>query len=264
MIIFYNKTEGGEKMRSKVKNFEKEERIKNFKGNGIITGLTFRQAAAVIKRATGNDVMVNPFDERSITRRMLDFGDNNSGHYPSIAPIKGGGFDYTTISNRTLSVYRDDKGWTLDCSQWWKESEYFRYIVVESLKKILKSKKFRDESLPEPEPEHVHGGNELIGQTFSLYYIPENNHGCTGFYVEIKATSPNEGIVVSGSSCSSCWQVGHSDSTPPVKVGSLVRLPKGYCWLCGSEKDPEFMSSRDVSPNGRTIVEPFDLTVIED
>lgn len=229
------------------------------KENGIFAGLTFRQAATVISRATGNDVLVNPFDARSIERAALKFGDNNSGSYPHIEPLDGGGFCYTTISGRTLSVRPDGERWTLDCTQWWERSENFQGAVIGCLKEILVDESLRDESLPAPEPKHIHGGVELVEGIFYLEYTPVNNHGCRGFSVEVKATSPTEGIVVVGGSCSSCHQVGHDDSESPIPIGTAVRLPANFCWLCASESDPDFMAARDVSPNGRTMVEPDQL-----
>ena len=91
-----------------------------------------------------------------------------------------------------------------------------------------------------------------------------SNHGCSGYSVEVEATSFNQGKILDGRSCSSCWQAGHDFSESPVAIGSLVQLPVGYCWECASEEDPDFMSSRDVSGNSRTLVVPSDLMILEE
>jgi hypothetical protein len=242
--------------------------VKEFENEGVARGLTFRQAAGVVAMATGNNLLVNPFDERSITRCALQFDDDNSGHYPQIEPREGGGFDYITISGRRISIYpifspRGENKWILDCSEWWESSVNFRRTLIECLKKVLSDPSFSDESLPEPEEPHTHVGNEVCGQTFHLYNIPVNNHGCSGFNVYIKATSPTEGEVIDGYSCQSCWQVGHDSSESPIPIGFRVRVPEGYCWVCASEEDIQFRSSRDVSRNGRTVVAPSDLIIEE-
>jgi len=239
------------------------ERIQMMDESGEVKGVTFRQAAATISRATGNNVVVNPFDARSIERTSLEFGGNMSGGYPSISVLEDGGFEYETISGRTLSVYPDEEGWALDCTDWWRFSENFRATVLECLEEVLGDARFLDSSLPDPEAEHVHCGEEVLGEKFFLCYTPVNNHSCTGSYVEVEATSSTEGTVVAGNSCSSCWQVGHDRSGSPVPIGAQVELPEEYCWRCASEADPDFMSSRDVSRNERTMVESSELVILE-
>jgi len=64
-----------------------------------------------------------------------------------------------------------------------------------------------------------------------LEKIENNNHGCTGSRVEIEPINDTEGIIVGGSSCSSCWQVGHEDSSSPIMIGTRVRIPDDMNWL---------------------------------
>ena len=59
----------------------------------------------------------------------------------------------------------------------------------------------------------------------SLYETPVNNHGCRGFSVDLRIIDDRTAEVVSGSSCSSCWQVGHDSSDSPIEIGTIVRLP---------------------------------------
>ena len=64
-----------------------------------------------------------------------------------------------------------------------------------------------------------------------LEEIRNNNHGCTGSRIEIEPINDTEGIIIGGSSCSSCWQVGHDDSSSPIEIGTRVRIPAGMNWL---------------------------------
>lgn len=235
-------------------NFEK------FKKTGVIK-LTFSQGAEVIEKATGNNVKINPFDSRSIQQAALEFGDNNCGKYPSISPLEGGGFTYTTISGRIINLYPKNKGWVLDCSDWWSDSKYFRDIIIESLKEVL-ANNIPDPNIPEPKPQHTHE-KDLSGQSFYLYEIPANNHGCRGFSILVEAITSTRGKVIEGSSCSSCWQVGHDSSDSPIPIGSEICLPINYCWVCASEEDLNFRSSRDISRNGATIITPFDVEIVD-
>lgn len=59
----------------------------------------------------------------------------------------------------------------------------------------------------------------------SLYETPSNNHGCCGFRVELAIIDGRTARVVNGSSCSSCWQVGHDNADSPIDIGTIVRLP---------------------------------------
>lgn len=59
----------------------------------------------------------------------------------------------------------------------------------------------------------------------SLYETPSNNHGCNGFGVDLVIIDKRTARVVSGSSCSSCWQVGHDNADSPIKIGTIVTLP---------------------------------------
>lgn len=59
----------------------------------------------------------------------------------------------------------------------------------------------------------------------SLYETPVNNHGCNGFGVELVIIDERTARVVNGSSCSSCWQVGHDNADSPIDIGTIVTLP---------------------------------------
>jgi ferredoxin len=97
-----------------------------------------------------------------------------------------------------------------------------------------------------------------------LEETPLNNHGCTGFYVEIKPTSDREGIVMKGVSCSSCWQMGHDNGDSPIAVGTKVRLPE-WCGSWDIAKRPfgyshnELVEDRDDPRPDCTRVCPSDL-----
>jgi hypothetical protein len=225
-----------------------------FEKTGKAEGLTFRQAAGVIARATGNDVEADPFSPADIRRAKIGFGDDNSGQMPDIRPRDGGGFDYITISGRIISVYPGKEGWTLDCSEWWNGSRYFRSVLVECLSEVLKDENLRDPSLPEPLPPHecVREEEAVKGKIFRLYCIPPNTHGCWGEEVEVEALSPTEGVVKAGERCLSC-----SDGSSPIRAGTKVRVPQGFCWLCASEEDIEALGARE----GRSRVSPGDLLI---
>lgn len=62
----------------------------------------------------------------------------------------------------------------------------------------------------------------------SLFEIPMNNHGCSGFWVDLETTSPTEAVVVNGGSCNSCWQMGHDSTDSPIKIGTKVGLPEEF------------------------------------
>jgi len=96
---------------------------------------------------------------------------------------------------------------------------------------------------------------------FKLWHTPDNNHGCSGFEVTIEIDNPFDriGVVVDGHSCSSCWQVGHDDSSPAIPVGTLVKLPDGLTnWQSATEFDDRFVQG-DISNSGKSKVSPFDL-----
>ena len=69
---------------------------------------------------------------------------------------------------------------------------------------------------------------------YNFSKVPANNHGCRGYElaVEVDTANPQTGVVLSGSGCASCWQVGHDDSSSPIPVGQKVTVsrptPKGW------------------------------------
>lgn len=94
-----------------------------------------------------------------------------------------------------------------------------------------------------------------------LHYTPNNNHGCRGFRVTVLPISDKEGKAIGGSSCSSCWQVGHSYNESPVQEGKLVRLPAGYTWEQAEKEDKNFLRT-DISLAGASMVRPSELQIM--
>lgn len=69
-------------------------------------------------------------------------------------------------------------------------------------------------------------GEEMkMEKTVKLYETGMNNHGCSGSEITVLPLNDEVGVVVSGQSCSSCWQVGHDNSDSPLEIGSVVELP---------------------------------------
>lgn len=68
------------------------------------------------------------------------------------------------------------------------------------------------------------------GHVISLWETPGNNHGCRGFTVSVWVPTwdSEEGIIMGGESCASCWQRGHDDSSSPIPVGTRVSLPEKF------------------------------------
>lgn len=236
------------------------ERVKTLKETGELEGITFRQAAGIVRFATGNDVCVNPYDEGDIKKSALGFRSNGSCDYPTIHALDDGGFEYRTIKGRSIYVYPAEENWGIDCSEWWLGSSRFREKILNSAERSLRKKEFADDSLPEPIEDECPLEEEMAGEQFTLYHISPNNHGCSGDEVVIKATSATEGVVIDGSSCYSC---GNGES--PIEIGSHVALPEGVCccWRHASETNPDSLASRDVSGNGWSNVSPNELVVIE-
>jgi hypothetical protein len=85
---------------------------------------------------------------------------------------------------------------------------------------------FDDTTIAAPNPGLYleQGPREVV----SLYHTPGNNHGCRGFTVNIVPLDERYGMVISGESCSSCWQVGHDDSSSPIPAGTIVKTPAKF------------------------------------
>ncbi|NTV22337.1 MAG: hypothetical protein HGB03_02100 [Candidatus Yonathbacteria bacterium] len=133
---------------------DSELRVRLFDQTGRLDGLTFRQAAGIIEKATGNSVLVNPYDKETISSLGGEDGGysrGSEGRYPETYSHKGGGLTYMTGSWRGLSIKPSDEAnrWLLDCTQWWKESESFRAQVIEAAEAVLNDPQFEDISLPE-------------------------------------------------------------------------------------------------------------------
>ncbi len=99
-------------------------------------------------------------------------------------------------------------------------------------------------------------------QQVTLYYTPQNNHGCSGFSVTIQPRTPTTGIVLSGNSCSSCWQVGHDKNESQIPISSIIKLPRGVRnWQFASRERK--MPQLDISNVGRTRVAPSELILLQ-
>jgi len=104
---------------------------------------------------------------------------------------------------------------------------------------------------------------ELTG--IALYETPTNNHGCRGFDVRIEPITATTGKVISGSGCSSCWQVGHDNPASPIEVGTIVSLPD-WCANWEEAQSPfgrshnELVDDSDEEPQSDcSLVRPSDL-----
>lgn len=96
----------------------------------------------------------------------------------------------------------------------------------------------------------------------SLFYIPNNNHGCFGFSVVVQPLTPTTGKIISGESCSSCWQVGHDRNESQIPIGSIVKLPDGVRnWQYASREGK--MRQLDISLVGRTRTAPTELIMVQ-
>jgi hypothetical protein len=96
-----------------------------------------------------------------------------------------------------------------------------------------------------------------------LEKILNNNHGCAGSRVEIEPTSDTEGIVVGGSQCSQCWQVGHDDSSSPIAIGTRVRIPDGMNWLEAQRDCTDHrLAQVDVSNIYCSLITPDELEIM--
>ncbi len=62
----------------------------------------------------------------------------------------------------------------------------------------------------------------------TLFETPLNNHGCSGFWVDIEVIDNHSGIIIDGGSCSSCWQMGHDSPDSPIALGTKVALPEEF------------------------------------
>ena len=100
----------------------------------------------------------------------------------------------------------------------------------------------------------------MTNNNILLYEIPNNNHGCSGFQIEIIPINEKIGKVIAGHSCGSCWQVGHSTSESPIPIGSIVSLPKNFGWKRASQIDKTFHQIDD-SIAERTKISPFQVDI---
>jgi len=98
----------------------------------------------------------------------------------------------------------------------------------------------------------------------SLYETPSNNHGCNGFGVELVIIDKRTARVVSGSSCSSCWQVGHDNADSPIKIGTIVTLPD-WCDSWNEASAPHGRSHNELADDSEhprpdcSFVQPSEL-----
>lgn len=79
----------------------------------------------------------------------------------------------------------------------------------------------------------------------SLYETPLNNHGCKGSIVTLVIINKRTALVSSGSSCSSCWQVGHDNADSPIEIGTIVTLP-AWCDSWGEASAPHGRSHNEL------------------
>lgn len=237
--------------------------MQNFDERGIIEKITYSEFSLMLP----NDI--HGYNPANIRQARTEFGDDNSGNYPD---IEGHQNDdgcwqvvYITISGRSL-VWTQDKTKSaigmVDCSDWWKDSESFRSIVVEGLKRALytREENWETEKFPAEIEPCVHDKVE-IGRIYTLGHTPPNNHGCQGYYVDIQTIDENIGIVVDGRGCGSCWQTGCDSWESPIPIGTVVKLPEGYCWECASEEDPEQIDQSFSRTDG-TIVDWSELEIL--
>lgn len=112
----------------------------------------------------------------------------------------------------------------------------------------------RDTSLPTFRKYMPMSQFKYKGHWFTLYYIHPNTHGCRGAFVTIEATSPNEGVVVDGWSCSDCYK----GPQPVIAIGTRVLLPVGHTWLSASQEG-KMLDTEGASLCGCTKVDPFML-----
>lgn len=90
-----------------------------------------------------------------------------------------------------------------------------------------------------------------------LMETPPNNHGCRGFEVTVAPLTGDYGLVIGGSSCSSCWQVGHDSPESPIPVGTLVALPTWDELLeCHGEGTPVWNAECDLGELARRSANP--------
>ncbi len=100
-------------------------------------------------------------------------------------------------------------------------------------------------------------------ETIELITVPPNNHGCRGYWVLIIPLSNIVGIVVDGGSCASCWQRGHDDASPPLRVGTVVALPPTVHSWADAVMDGECHHDGGREPDS-TRVGPGDLAVVSE
>jgi hypothetical protein len=77
----------------------------------------------------------------------------------------------------------------------------------------------------------------------TIWYVPENNHGCRGHVVKIKTTDGENFEIVSESNC--CAQSG----SVHYEIGQKVKLPKSL-WIGIIDQKDNY---------GNTFLEPSDL-----
>ena len=87
-----------------------------------------------------------------------------------------------------------------------------------------------------------------------LFFVPSNNHGCSGDWITITATTPTTGVVVSAQSCASCWQTGCTTDREAwfmaKFLGKAVALPN---WSSSWDDASEILD------DGSTFVRPDEL-----
>jgi len=97
----------------------------------------------------------------------------------------------------------------------------------------------------------------------SLWTVPPNNHGCTGFGLSVIVLTPTLGIVLDGMSCNNCWQVGHDNPDPIFPIGTVVQLPFGYSWAEAStyvgHSHNELVDDSENPEPDSTKVSPYNL-----
>ena len=215
--------------------------MQNFDREGVIEKITYSEFSLMLP----NDL--HGYHPANVRQARTEFDDDNSGNFPDIESqqLEDDCWQviYTTISGRSLVWMQDESGsaiGTVDCSEWWKSSEFFRSVVVEGLKKVLYTRETEWEAEKFPTETEPCAHNEVeVGKIYTLGHTPSNNHGCQGYHVDIQAIDENTGIVVDGRGCGSCWQTGCNSWESPIPIGTVVRLPEDYCWECASKEDPE-------------------------
>jgi hypothetical protein len=97
-------------------------------------------------------------------------------------------------------------------------------------------------------------------QEVTLFYTPQNNHGCFGDEVTIQINPDNTGTVIKSATCSSCWQTG-CDGNARLKVGDIVSLPEHSGSWHSAQEEKEVWQA-DISRQGSTNVKPSDLRIL--